>query len=101
MNENRAGRIVAFYSFKGGVGRSLVLANVGWLLAANQQRVLVVDWDLEAPGLEEFFRACVPQGLVRQIPGVIDLLVDYRKAAEARLKKIGVGGSTSYDQTGK
>lgn len=47
--------IVTFYSFKGGVGRSMALANVAVLLARKGARVLVIDWDLEAPGLEEYF----------------------------------------------
>lgn len=47
--------IVTFYSYKGGVGRSMALANVAVLLAKRGLRVLVVDWDLEAPGLERYF----------------------------------------------
>jgi len=46
-------RIVAFYSYKGGVGRSLALANTGVALAARGHKVLLVDLDLEAPGLHE------------------------------------------------
>jgi MinD-like ATPase involved in chromosome partitioning or flagellar assembly len=48
-------QIVTFYSYKGGVGRSMALANIAVLLARRPLRVLVVDWDLEAPGLERFF----------------------------------------------
>jgi len=51
------GQIVTFYSYKGGTGRSMALANVAWALASNRQRVLVIDWDLEAPGLHRYFRA--------------------------------------------
>lgn len=47
--------IVTFYSYKGGVGRSMALANTAVLLARYGKRVLVVDWDLEAPGLERYF----------------------------------------------
>jgi hypothetical protein len=47
--------IVTFYSYKGGVGRSMALANVAVLLARRGLRVLAVDWDLEAPGLERYF----------------------------------------------
>lgn len=43
--------ITTFYSFKGGVGRSLLLANVGTLLAQQAAPVLLWDLDLEAPGL--------------------------------------------------
>src|SRR5262245_38689350 len=47
--------IVTFYSYKGGVGRSMALANIAVLLARHGLKVLVVDWDLEAPGLERYF----------------------------------------------
>ncbi len=47
--------IVTFYSYKGGVGRTMTLANVAVLLAQRGLRTLVVDWDLEAPGLEQYF----------------------------------------------
>ena len=49
-------RVVTFYSFKGGTGRSMAVANVAWILASRGQRVLVIDWDLEAPGLHRYFR---------------------------------------------
>ena len=48
-------RIVTFYSYKGGVGRSFVLANVAVLLARWGCRVLCIDFDLEAPGLHFYF----------------------------------------------
>ena len=45
--------VVTFYSFKGGVGRTLALLNVAWELADSDpgKKVLVVDFDLEAPGI--------------------------------------------------
>ncbi len=56
---NAACEVISFYSYKGGVGRSMAVANVGRLLA-NQvsqagRRVLLIDWDLEAPGLAQYF----------------------------------------------
>jgi MinD-like ATPase involved in chromosome partitioning or flagellar assembly len=49
------GAIVTFYSYKGGVGRTMALANVAVQLARKGSRVLMVDWDLEAPGLVNYF----------------------------------------------
>ncbi len=46
--------IVTFYSFKGGVGRSLALINVAFGLIKRGRNVLVVDMDLEAPGISSF-----------------------------------------------
>jgi Mrp family chromosome partitioning ATPase len=48
-------RVVTFYSYKGGTGRSMALANVAWILASAGYRVLAIDWDLEAPGLHRYF----------------------------------------------
>ena len=74
--------VVTFYSYKGGVGRTNALANVGYKLALEGQRVLLVDFDLEAPSLnaENFF----PRVVDPEIPeadcgsgGVIDYVLEY------------------------
>lgn len=92
--------IVTFYSFKGGVGRSMSLANVGEILADWGYHVILCDWDLEAPGLErymtshEYYLASSTNDDERQKayeqaqreaveyqsrPGLMDLLVEYKK----------------------
>ncbi|WP_425245565.1 FxSxx-COOH system tetratricopeptide repeat protein [Streptomyces sp. NEAU-NA10] len=76
-----AGRIVTFYSYKGGTGRTMALANTAWILAANGKRVLAVDWDLEAPGLHRFFHPFLDPATLGATTGVIDLLKDYAYAA--------------------
>ncbi len=40
-----------FYSYKGGVGRSLALLNTAYVLSSWGRHVLIVDMDLEAPGV--------------------------------------------------
>ena len=70
------GQIVTFYSYKGGVGRSMSLANVAVLLAGWGHKVLVVDFDLEAPGLENFFARSIDPDLAKENSGVVDLLSD-------------------------
>lgn len=50
------GTIVSFYSYKGGVGRTMSVVNVGMTLAENGFRVLVVDLDLLAPGVQDYPR---------------------------------------------
>ncbi|HEY2290740.1 MAG TPA: hypothetical protein VGM86_08580 [Thermoanaerobaculia bacterium] len=42
---------LAFYSYKGGVGRSLLLANAARFLASLGKGVVALDFDFEAPGL--------------------------------------------------
>jgi MinD-like ATPase involved in chromosome partitioning or flagellar assembly len=73
------GTVVTFYSYKGGVGRSFALANIAVLLARWGYRVLSVDWDLEAPGLHEYFRP-----MMRSTPagGVVDLAGDFLAGRE-------------------
>ena len=55
---------VTFYSYKGGAGRTLALANVAVLLAQWNHRVLCIDWDLEAPGLHHYFKVQPRTGLL-------------------------------------
>src|SRR5580692_8318770 len=73
---SQAGKIVTFYSYKGGTGRSMALANVACLLARRlaktSSRVLVMDWDLEAPGLHRFFSAKSDLPEYEALPGVMD-----------------------------
>jgi len=45
---------IAFYAYKGGIGRTLALANCARALAARGKRVLVIDLDLDTPGLDHF-----------------------------------------------
>jgi MinD-like ATPase involved in chromosome partitioning or flagellar assembly len=74
------GRIVTFYSYKGGTGRTMLLANVAWILAANGRRVLVADWDLESPGLHRFLYPFL-KGAMRDARGITDLIRDYERVA--------------------
>src|SRR5207342_2943237 len=71
------GTVVTFYSFKGGVGRTMALANLAWILASNGLRVLAVDWDLESPGLHRYFHPFLRDKDLRSTTGVIDLVRDY------------------------
>jgi hypothetical protein len=75
------GTIVTFYSYKGGTGRSMALANVAWLLASSGKRVLAVDWDLEAPGLHRYFQPFLADPSLEQSTGVIDFVREFATAA--------------------
>ena len=44
-------RFITFYSYKGGVGRTLALGNIAWEAALNGKKVVIIDFDLEAPGV--------------------------------------------------
>ncbi|GAA1299668.1 hypothetical protein [Saccharothrix xinjiangensis] len=75
------GRIVTSYSYQGGTGRSMSLANTAWVPAANGLRVLVVDWDLEAPGLHRWFHPFLPDPALGSSVGLIDLIWEFASAA--------------------
>jgi MinD-like ATPase involved in chromosome partitioning or flagellar assembly len=70
---NKLGLVYTFYSFKGGVGRSMALANIAALLAKRGKRILIMDWDLEAPGLERFFSPHLTSSR-NKVPGILELV---------------------------
>jgi cellulose biosynthesis protein BcsQ len=55
----------------------MALVNVGVLMALDGHKVLLIDWDLEAPGLDTFFLKSAVTDVIGnsdEIPGIIDLL---------------------------
>ncbi|MBF0153530.1 MAG: AAA family ATPase [Magnetococcales bacterium] len=60
----------AVFSIKGGVGRSTALAAWAWSLARQGKRVLVIDLDLEAPGISSLLLDKLPKY------GLVDWLVE-------------------------
>jgi formylglycine-generating enzyme required for sulfatase activity/MinD-like ATPase involved in chromosome partitioning or flagellar assembly len=81
--DNPAGRIITYYSYKGGTGRTMALANTAWVLASNGYRVLMVDWDLEAPGLHRYFHPFLTDKTLSDTRGMIDLVFDYQRTVLA------------------
>ena len=71
-----APHITTFYSFKGGVGRTLLLANVGVSLTRKKLKVLLWDLDVEAPGMH-FIPALMPQPMPAQ--GFLEWLVEWQE----------------------
>jgi hypothetical protein len=68
--------IVVFYSFKGGLGRSTLLASFAIQRARAGQRVCVIDMDLDSPGAGRLLSAD-REG--RTAPwGVVDFLIEHR-----------------------
>ena len=86
MPESAASRIITFYSYKGGTGRSMALANIAWILASNGLRVLAIDWDLEGPGLHRYFHPFLRDKELTNCEGLIDFVVDFATAAIAPSK---------------
>lgn len=73
--EKREGlyKVINFYSYKGGVGRTIAMIQVAYMLAKQGRRVLLVDLDIEAPSLHRIFKKQVND----EIYGVTYGLVDY------------------------
>lgn len=107
MTTHNAGKIISFYSYKGGTGRSMALANIAYILATSPEfnfpRVLMIDWDLEAPGLHHFFYDNFEESLGKSLKvqynkkfdsakGLIDFLTDVDKFYKSELpgKKLPV-----------
>ncbi|MEL6470703.1 MAG: AAA family ATPase [Cyanobacteria bacterium J06623_4] len=65
--------VVTFYSFKGGVGRSTALGMVAIALANRNRRVVMIDFDLEAPGISVLFQNGLPENSGTKY-GVLDYL---------------------------
>jgi hypothetical protein len=76
-----ASQITMFYSYKGGTGPSMLLANVAWILASAGKRVLAIDWDLEAPGLHHYFHPFLIDPRLEATDGLIDMVVEYSRDA--------------------
>jgi WD40 repeat protein/Mrp family chromosome partitioning ATPase len=106
------GRVITFYSYKGGTGRSMALANVAVLLASLADRprpTLMVDWDLEAPGLHKYFPLRADMGPMADPvrPGLVDLFAGLFTAArelapldelERRARVVALVDSLDLDQ---
>ncbi len=63
---------IVFYGVKGGVGRSTALAMVAYGLAREGKRVLLLDFDLESPGLSGLL---LPTDRVAEF-GMVDWFVE-------------------------
>ena len=74
---------VTFYSYKGGVGRTLALGNVAWEAALHGKKVVVIDFDLEAPGVPALipFRTHVIKHLhdKKKSGGLFEWILYYQK----------------------
>src|SRR5947207_1655834 len=88
------GRIVTFYSYTGGIGRSIAVASLAWHFANAGKRVLAIDWDLDAPGLHHYFRPYLVDPALTASPGIIDFMVDFADAT-SRVNGFGSGGPGS------
>lgn len=97
--------VVTFYSYKGGVGRTSALVNMAYRLARRGKRVFILDFDLEAPGVDSYGLTSTSetgQGLVEyiatfmqrgEVPPIRDFVVD--------ATHLGTGGKLFVMPAGK
>jgi hypothetical protein len=80
-----AGEVTTFYAYDGAGARSRALVHAAWLLSGRNHAktpVLMIDWDLEAPGLHHYFPGGQPQ---HERHGVLELF----EACRERLHLLG------------
>lgn len=73
-------KVVTFYSYKGGVGRTTALALTALQIAREGNKVVTIDLDLEAPGLSTLLGQ--EQGVDYPRYGVADYLLECEKYDE-------------------
>ncbi|TIX57330.1 MAG: hypothetical protein E5V28_15885 [Mesorhizobium sp.] len=71
--------VITFYSYKGGVGRTMALVNAATELTRRGRRVLIVDFDLEAPGISTY----VPFAGSAKAPGIVEYVASYLATSKA------------------
>ena len=79
QEETEGPPVVSFYSFKGGLGRSTTLASFAIQRARRGERVVVVDFDLDAPGLGTLL-AADEHGVTARW-GIVDYLLERPRGA--------------------
>ncbi|HND32049.1 MAG TPA: AAA family ATPase, partial [Myxococcota bacterium] len=95
-----SGQIITCYSYKGGVGRTMAMANMAVLMALRGRRVLCVDWDLEAPGLHLYFKgekARVGPGSTGLLDLVEALALDSGASWEAHVRPVKLAAPGKLD----
>lgn len=66
-------KTITFYSYKGGVGRTLALSNIAIRLSELGKKVCLLDFDLEAPGLPFKFKN--NKKVIKS--GIVDYIYEY------------------------
>lgn len=74
-------RYICFYSYKGGNGRSLILANVAYWLAYQGKKMLIMDMDMEAPGQHRTDLFHEETQIIK--PGLLEMLLERKKLLDS------------------
>jgi tetratricopeptide (TPR) repeat protein len=79
-------KTITFFSYKGGVGRSLALSNMATRLSEYNKKVCVLDFDLEAPGLQCKFKNYKKSKEIKN--GIVDYIHKYSSEGGMMEEKI-------------
>jgi hypothetical protein len=114
-DEESSPKRFTLYSMKGGVGRSTTVSILAWHLASKGKRVLVVDLDLESPGVG----TTLLDDNSRPLYGIVDWFVEdalgngqavltdmvaessLANATQGRIAVVPACGADSYDYISK
>ncbi len=72
-------RTITFYSYKGGVGRTLAAVNFAVYLAKLGLKTVLIDFDIEAPGVDAKFPLLK---ISDNQKGLLDYIVEYQETNE-------------------
>ena len=67
-------KTITFYSYKGGVGRTLSLSNIATRLSEFKKKVCIIDFDLEAPGIPIKFSKQLALSRISIDKGLVDYI---------------------------
>lgn len=67
-------KTITFYSYKGGVGRTLSLVNIANQLEEFGKKVCIIDFDLEAPGIEQKYKNYIHEEIKG---GLVDYIYEF------------------------
>jgi MinD-like ATPase involved in chromosome partitioning or flagellar assembly len=70
-------KTITFYSYKGGVGRTLTLVNIAKRLLEFNKKVCILDLDIEAPGIQFKFQDYIGNRKIEN--GIVDYIYDFSK----------------------
>ena len=96
----RAGQVTTFYAYDAAGPRSQALVTAAWLLAGRAQArapVLMIDWDLEGPGLHHYFARAHD---VHHRDGVLELFEACRAHLQADAGECDASGSAGGASAG-
>src|SRR6185436_11694838 len=96
IQDFKEGQVITFYSYKGGTGRTMALVNIAYLLSLEPgKKVLMIDWDLEAPGLHRYASTLFKENNLDSKPGLIEFFLRLEKNYE-KLKQFD-GYNNEFD----